>query len=321
MIIFLGILLLPPCLPAQEAFLLPRTIFVGDSARLVVPLDGRLPGAEHFVPGTIDLPQTPELLIQSVTLERRGGVRLVIDFIPFAPGTIYFPSLDLIPLHSGPEETVTLSGLRVEVASVLNPAWMDLSGPAPPMAVPGTGLLIYGSISLILLALFLGIAVSVWGRRNFREFWERLRRRRLIRAMLRFLRRLGNEGKPGKNGNPGYYLGILVAEFREFLSAVTGINCRSLTPAEFLELPLPREQRQEEPFLATAFLCRLFRSWDTLRFSGRSVEKDDLLKALGEAEQFVLALDRAERERSQSKLKLALIGGQGTSQSAAGEGL
>jgi len=294
---------------------------VGDSGRLVVPLDGVLAVAEPFVLENPDLPQTPELLIQRVTLERRGGDRLVIDFIPFATGTLYFPSLDLI---TPGQEPITLSGLRVEVASVLNPAWMDLSGPAPPMAVPGTGLLIYGSISLILLALFLGIAVSVWGKRNFREFWERLHRRRLIRVMLRFLRRLGHEGNLGKSGDPGYYLGLLVAEFREFLSAFTGINCRSLTPAEFLELPITREQQQTEPFLTPAFLCRLFRSWDTLRFSGQSVEKSDLITALSEAEQFVLALDRAERERSQpeSALKPALTGGQvAAPRSAAGEGL
>jgi len=284
-------------LPAQDAFLLPRIIFVGDTGRLVVPLGEAFAGAEPFVvENPENLPGTPELLIRRVELERRGGVRLLIDFVPFAPGTLYFPSFYFTPPE---EEPLALSGLRVEVASVLNPAWMDLSGPAPPMAVPGTGLLIYGSIALVLLALFLGIAASLWGKRYFRDFWQRLRRRHLLRAMMKFLRRLGHEGKLGKNGDPGYYLGLLAAEFREFLSAFTGINCRSLTPAEFLELPLERQESPAGPPLTPAFLCSLFRGWDTLRFSGRGIESGDLFQALKEAESFVLALDKAERERGQ----------------------
>jgi len=115
--------------------------------------------------------------------------------------------------------------------------------------------------------------------------------------MMRFLRRLGHEAGLGKKGNPGYYLSLLAAEFREFLSVFTGINCRSLTAGEFLEVSLMYDEQLDEPLLTPAFLCRLFRGWDTLRFSGRVVDKIDLFQALKETEKFIIALDRVEREK------------------------
>ena len=294
-------------LPAQGSpspFLLPPTIFVGDPGRLVVPLDEAFSDVQPFVvQNPANLPERPELVIRRIELERRAGFSwLLIDFVPFAAGTVSFPSLDFT---APGEEPITLSGLEVQVSSVLDPAWMELSPPAPPLAVPGTGLLIYGSIAVILLVLFLGIAVTLWGKRNFRGFWQRLYRRHLLRAMMRFLRRLRHESNAGKNGNPGYHLSLLAAEFRAFLNTFTGINCRSLTSAEFLELPMTF---QAEPPLTPEFLCRLFRAWDTLRFSGQDIAKSDLVHAVKETETFVSALYRLEREKVHSKPALKLAG-------------
>lgn len=322
-----GILLLvSPQLPAQNpspqsgassvqpsrteaAYLLPQTIFVGDSGRLVVPLDQTFAKVEPFVLDTPDkLPEAPDLVIRRIELERRGGSsRLLIDFIPYAPGILSFPSLELAAPGAIP---LSITGLEVQVASILTPSQMALSEPAPPMAVPGTSFLVYGSVILVLVILFLGIGGSLWGRRHFRDMWERFRRRHLIHAMAKFLQRMEQEGGLEKNGTPGFYLTLLSGEFREFLSLFSGVNCRSLTAEEFLELPLEYAgsagtaltltvpERPADSPLTPGFLCRLFHTWDTLRFSGRGIDKIDLFQALKETGIFIAALDRAEREQS-----------------------
>ena len=301
-VFFLAVFLLlyPPGLSAQstrtdQPYLVPQTIFVGDPGRLVVPLGRTLAGISPFVIENPEkLPDTPELRVKRLELERRGGSsRLLIDFIPYAPGLLYLPALEILAPGEDTEALV-VTGLEVQVASILSPTQMSLSEPASPLAVPGTSFLIYGTMLVLLLFLCLGIGVTLWGRRNFRELLERYHRRRLIRAMTKFLRCLRQECGFEKEGNEGYYLSLLSGEFREFLSLFTGINCRSLTPGEFLELPLS----QKALALGPVYLCWLFRNWDTLRFSGKGMEMADIFEALSEIERLIIALDREEKEKS-----------------------
>ena len=300
LLIIAFLLIFPPDAPAQSSrtdqpYLVPQTIFVGDPGRLVVPLGRTLAGINPFVVEAPEkLPDTPELRIRRLELERRGGSsRLLIDFIPYSPGLLYLPALEILAPGEDTEALV-VTGLEVQVASILSPTQMTLSEPASPIAVPGTSFLIYGTMLILLLFLCFGIGVSFWGRRNFREILERYHRRRLLRAMTKFLRCLRQECSFEREGNEGYYLTLLSGEFREFLSLFTGINCRSLTPGEFLELPLS----QTALALGPVYLCWLFRNWDTLRFSGKGMEMADIFEALGEIERMIIALDKEEREKS-----------------------
>jgi hypothetical protein len=263
---------------------------VGDRGRLVVPLGAAFRDITPFIlEGQGELPHTPELVISRVELDRRGGsTRLLVDFIPYATGTLYLPSLGfLFPDY----ELESLPLFRVQIASILCSSDMALSAPAPPLAVPGTSLLVYGTGSLILLLISLGIGFSLLGPRYFKGFWERLYRRYRLYAMTRFLRRLKQDCNLDKNPNPGHYLTILSAKIREFLSFYTGFNCQSLTPMEFLQLPLS----------ATALdpwrLCQMFRAWDTLRFSGQGMDMTDLFEAIDDVNALIAALDNAEKEK------------------------
>jgi len=246
------------------------------------------------------LSETPELLIKRIELERRGGSsRLLIDFIPYVSGLVTFPSLEYISFATTPP-LPAITELKVHVASILSPSEMTLSNPATPLAVPGTSFLVYGTITLVFLFIFLGVGGSLWGRRHFRELWERLRRRHLLRVMTNFLQRLRRESLYKGKESPGYYLSLLSGELREFLSHFTGENCRSLTAGEFLDISLGYEtapQPEDERFLCPSFLCYLFRNWDILRFSGRGVDRVELFLALKETGDFIAALDRAEREK------------------------
>ena len=119
-----------------------------------------------------------------------------------------------------------------------------------------------------------------------------------------FLRRLRQECSREKEGNPGYYLTVLSGQFREFLSLFTGVNCRPLSAAEFVELPLGygasvlsgTEGGISRPVPDPGYLKDLFQIWDTLRFSGGKVKMTDLFQALRDTETFIAALDKAERE-------------------------
>jgi len=278
----------------DEPYLVPQTIFVGDPGRLVVPLGRTLFGISPFILEAPDkLPETPELKIRRLELERRGGSsRLLIDFIPYAPGLLTLPGLEI---QTSLEESSPLifTGLEVQVASILNPSQMNLSEPAPPLAVPGTSFLIYGTMFFLVLIVCIGAGISFLSRRYFGEFLEHFRRRLLVRSMIKFLRCLKAECSFEKEGNEGYYLSVLSGEFREFLSLYSGINCRSLTPGEFLELPLS----QIALTLGPAYICLLFRTLDTLRFSGAGMEMADLFEALDEIERLVFALEKEEKEK------------------------
>jgi hypothetical protein len=275
-------------------YVLPHTIFVGDRGRFVVPLGPSFSEMAPFIlEGPSELPQTPDLLIRRIELDRRGtSSRLLIDFVPYATGTLYLPPLGFLFPE---DEAEALPFLSVHVTSILSPANMALSEPAPPLAVPGTSLLVYGTGILLLVLLSAGIAFTVLGPRYFRDFWERLRRRYRLRIMMRFLRRLKQECSLNKSANPGHHLTILSAKLREFLSFFTGYNCQSLTAMEFLELPLSGTAL--DPWR----LRNLFRAWDTLRFSGQGMEMTDLFKAIDDVNILMTILDKAEKERSVQK--------------------
>jgi hypothetical protein len=262
----------------RGAYLIPQTIFVGDKGRLVTPLGQAFQGAMPFVR---EGPGTPapgeEILISRMEMEHRNGTaRLLIDFIPYAPGIIELPPLELPAVQ---DEPLVITGLKVPVASILDSSSMALSPKAPPMAAPGTSFLIYGSSVLILL-LLLGIGGGVMGRSRLGRLREGFRRRRLIRAMERILRR----GRARFHQNPlspleqREFLRGLVGEFRKFLTLYTGINYHSLTPSEIGSLP------------GAASLGGLFRRWDALRFSGHAPAEGEILSTLDEAGAFIAVL-------------------------------
>jgi hypothetical protein len=245
--------------------------------------------AEAFVRSAPeDLPETADLVITRIELEHRNGIsRLLIDFIPYAPGLLPLPAL-AVPVPGG--KPLELSGLSAAVASILGPQEAALSGPAPPLATPGTGVIIYGTSAGVLLVLFLAIGLSVWGRRNFASLWARFKRRRLLRIMAKFLRRLDTESLGAKDKSPAEFLSILSLQFREFLSLFTGTDCRPLTAGEFSRLPFYPE-----------FLCPFFRRCDRLRFSGKEIEQSDFKAALEEIRSFIGMLMLAEKEAQETR--------------------
>ena len=304
-----------------RAYLIPPVVYVGDRATLVIPLAGMNADTNSVV--TLDtrrIPLLPDIDFHRVTLERRpSGSRLLIEFSAFVPGVLELPPIEI----AGERFT----GLRLEVSSILGSgeSGMVLSGPAPPLAIPGTSFLVYGTMGGLILFLLLALWAGLWGRRRFGGWILRWKRRRLIISMWAIEKRLRRTLL--KEGKRREVLNTLSAEFRSFLSFLTGENCRAMTAGELGRLSpelLVMERRgdqktgadpggdnppryAEEPGheLSGAYLGGFFRRCDELRFSGSDIASGDVLAMLGDLRNFLKTLDRAERGKRVPRMEAA----------------
>jgi hypothetical protein len=279
--------------PAQEnpkaPYLIPRTVYVGDRCRMVCPLDppaedmSAFSGTSRVLDQPDELPPASELGVSRLDLDGRTGV-LLIDFTAYAPGLLELP-----PLEIGGRR---FTGLRVNIGSVLD-SGTALSPSAPPLAVPGTFLIIYGTVFGLAAALLLGILGIFWSRYHFGDLRLRFRRRRLVRAMERFLRRLRSSLARGRI-DAAETLGRLSSEFRIFLGLFAGMNCRAMTPREFLSYPVfPGNGRFSGNGEAGPVLRDLFRRCDLLRFSGEEIARAEAVDLVNEAGTLVEGLAAA----------------------------
>jgi len=262
---------------ALETTLIPPTVYVGDRARLIVALPSvSATDARGSVVVSDRLPETPDVTVLRVELEARGGSAVaVVDFIPFSPGTISLP-----PLEVG---RVSLSGLRVTVASVLEgEPGTPVAAPAEkPLAAPGTAPLLY-AFAFILLG---GAAAGVLLVRRALPFIEAARERRrkglAVRSMRRVLSRISDEIGTAAAGD---LLTVLFSELRSYLTYRTGVNCYALTPAEFgAAFRSPRSVEDPAAPLAVSdagFLESLLRRGDEVRFGAAAATAQELRDAV-----------------------------------------
>jgi hypothetical protein len=259
-----------------DAYMVPPKVYVGDRANLVLPMPGLAADAKISLE---QIPSSADLVIHPITLERRpSGSFLPIEFSAYTPGTLEMP-----PFEIGGE---IFNSLKVEISSILatDESGMVLSGPAPPLALPGTSLLIYGTISTTILLMLLAIWSMVWGRKQIKSWLAAWKRKRLLVSMMATEKRLHKalaKGVPRRD-----ILDILSAEFRSFLTNLTGENCRAMTAAEIGLL----KTMGEESVMGNEFLGRFFNNCDALRFSGREIKGDETLAMLDDLKCFVLTL-------------------------------
>ena len=270
----------------NTAHMIPSKVFVGDRASLVLPLK-ELTGFPTEEINPTRLPSTPGIDIHRVALERRpNGNRLTIEFSAFATGTLELPTISI----GGAE----FSGLAVEISSILeaDSAGTVLSGPALPLAIPGTSLLLYGTIGAAIIALLLVLWALLWGRRQMKDWIEAWKRWQLVLAMWRIEKRLRRDMARGSAGRE--ILDMLSAEFRSFLSYFSGKNCRAMTASEFDGVVF-FDEYSDVP--GGEFLGAFFGRCDGIRFSGSEIGGDATQSMLGDIRSFLRTLDRAMRKK------------------------
>jgi len=282
----------------NSPYLVPRQIYVGDPATLVVPL----PSAAQNLPDVVLLkkdyltnkgifPSHKDIDIYKITLERRTtGSGLLIEFSAFVPGEIELPLIEI-----GGE---FFTGLTVKVNSLLeiesaNPAGKArlLSGAASVLAMPGTALMLYGSLAAIVIVILLAIWFIFKGRAVLKELREKWKRYRLYASLYNTEKRLSKALTKGVDKR--IILDKLSFEFREFLSILTGKNCRSMTARDFM-----REFNTESYELnESAFLGEFFGRCDKLRFSGTDIDPNNIEKLLDDLRKFLEIKKKEEKAK------------------------
>ena len=277
---------------SSGAYLVPRQIFIGDLAVLVLPLPPTAQNSADIILTEDQLPKDPDIDFHRIVLERRTtGSRLMIEFSAFVPGTLEFPVIEI--------EGESFAGLFVTVNSILErqPDRM-LSGAASTLAMPGTALMLYGSMAVFVFIILFVIWFIFRGGPVLAYLRERWKFFRLFAGLRKIEKHLNREILKGTDKR--IILDILSDETRAFLSALTGINCRAMTAREFENLPRESILLQEgDP----SFLKVFFHRCDKLRFSGADITSHNILNLLALLRNFIdmLAMSKKKEKHREEK--------------------
>jgi len=276
----------------KSAYLVPRIIYVGDSASFVLPLPASTQN-EDFVITSYDtdlLPSAPNIDFHRIILERRiAGSRLIIEFTPFAAGVLKLPDIEI-----GGDR---FSGFTITVNSLIDSRSAPvLSTAASVLAMPGTAVMLYGSMAIIVILILSVFWFIFKGRAAIGRLREKLKRRRLFKSIKnteKNLYRLVLKGAEKRK-----ILDKLSDEFKNFLSVFTEHNCRAMTAREFTEFfsQLPQQFFAQED--DASFLGNFFRRCDELRFSGSEIDAQAVINLLSELHNFTYALENKEKEKN-----------------------
>jgi len=266
------------------AILIPRIIYVGDPAVLVLPLPASIKNSDDVILTSLSphIPKDDNIDFHRITLERREkGSRLLIEFTAFVPGYLKLPVIEI-----GGEY---FDGLYVTVNSVIDTRKsLELSGYASSLAMPGTAVILYGAMAAVAFILLLLLWFILKGR-VFLELWiEKWKRRRLFTFIKNMERRL--QKALLKGGNKRAILDKISDTFRDFLSVLTNANCRSMTAREFVSLP-------EKLIKDGGFLGDFFRRCDKFRFSGEDVKLRDVSSLLDDLNKYIEKLYLLENSK------------------------
>jgi len=156
--------------------------------------------------------------------------------------------------------------------------------------MPGTAVMLYGIIALLIIFIILTIWFFLKGQVFFKKWIEKWKRRKLFISMKITEKRLYKSVLRGEDKR--VILDKLSGKFRIFLSVLSGINCRSMTANEFKKLPPDMLIYRDNQF----FLHDFFRSCDELRFSGTDAGSQDVLDLLTGLRNFLTAHENDKDE-------------------------
>lgn len=139
--------------------LLPKTVFIGDKAELHVSVHSTQEISQGPLPLSAFMRQIEDDLatINSMRISKTGAdtYDLVIDFTPWKPGLIQFPTYAL-------HDTTTVSFAPIEITSILETQGATTIQPSLPVKfLPGTVYKIWGSLIFLVILILVSIRLII----------------------------------------------------------------------------------------------------------------------------------------------------------------
>jgi len=277
--------------PQSDIYLIPKNVYVGDKAVLVLPLAGTAQSSQDITltPSSDNFPLHENIDFHRIILEHHTGTnRLMIEFTAFVPGLLELPPIEIGGGY--------FSGLSFTVSSVIegSPS-LILSGPASSLAMPGTAIMFYGTISAVIIFILLTVWFFFKGRIFLKKWREKYKYWKLFNSMKLVEKRLYKNVFKGEDKR--VILDKLSDQFRVFLSIMTGINCRSMTAGNFEtpEFEMALNNRQIMNSLNPAQLGNFFSKCDELRFSGGNIDSQEIFSLLEFLRSFIGTMEDNKR--------------------------
>jgi len=258
---------------------LPAESYVGDQVELRYTLRT---AADLVAPGTVDDPAWGE--IDSVRVFPRGDeydIRVLV--VPYEPGTLTLPAIDLGPIR--------LEGMSLVVTSVLDDGG-ELRSIYGPQRLPGTRFAVFLAVLAFVAPLAVALYLSGPGRAVLRRFAERRRARIPHRNLLRTVDRL----EATIRHVPANELYTeLVHSLQDLMTSRLGFECRAATSSELVTyLPL-LASRCGAPAGATAPLVDVLRAADEAKFAHGKIRRKIRLSHLERCRAAAVELESARR--------------------------
>lgn len=226
----------------SSSVLIPMEIYVGDLAELRCFLETQLlllpeDQSHDSIQIEYDISDATDFSIVKLELSKaEGGYDLRIFFIPWKPGNLTLPDIDMkvfpsvakIIQNSNP---VILTLPSVEVASIAAKLQeTSLRKPAAPLLIPGTIYVVYGIILVFIILLIL--LIIIWVKfRNISFFFKniaiRLRFLKNCRKIIKRLKKLERKACSHKE-----FAEILSKIIKDYLFKRFGISFSSSTTTE-----------------------------------------------------------------------------------------
>ncbi len=259
-----------------KSFFLPPQYYAGDRVELRLRV---VPEEDLVLEGPGSLPDGDTVEYHDVSVKDMGReYQVVITFSSYAPGRQELPPLSL--------GDITLEGLRINTASLVEEGYSELQEPRPQAVIPSSRLLAALAAGILLAVPLGGFFLYRLLREQGRRVLVWYQENRPRRQMLRHLRNL--KGRVLELDRRDFYSQFSVG-LRKYLSLRLGRDCNSATTRELAQV-----LRETLPSHLSDRFFRLFEVADLVKFGSRYSSVEEQVDHLRECLEAVLDLEGKE---------------------------